>query len=359
MSNFPCSGCSADLQYSPEDGVLECPYCGAKTEITVPSGDTSNSDVPAEVVEYDLESALRVAPKGWASEVKEFECKNCSAVTTVEPHVTATVCAFCGTNQLEVQPIAKEDFIRPESLLPFRIEEGTARDSFLVWVKSLWFRPNDLKRLAKLDGLKGLYVPIFTFDMKSYTEWQAEAGFHYYVSVSDGKGGTRRQRRTRWEWRSGDVRLDFDDWLVSASTGLEQDLFDGLLPFDTNELVPYDTRYLAGFIAERYQHDLASSWARGESGMDEHIGSAVVRDIPGDTYRNLSSQTKKWDKTFKHCLVPVWISAYRYKEKTFHYAVNGVTGKMHGTAPWSWIKITLAIVSVALAGYGLVVFSEQ
>lgn len=354
MSNFPCSGCSADLQFSPGQGQLECPYCGAITEIEAPVVGDEGSGIPAEVVEYDLESALRSAPTGWASEVKEFECKHCSAVTTVEPHVTATACAFCGTTQLEVQPVAAEDFIRPESLLPFAIEEKTAKSSFLVWVKSLWFRPNDLKRLAKLDGLKGLYVPVFTFDMKSYSEWQAEAGFHYYVSVPDGKGGTRRERRTRWEWRSGDVRLDFDDWLVSASTGLSQELFEGVMPFDTNGLVPYDTRYLAGFIAERYQIDLAASWSVGESGMDSKIGSAVVNDIPGDTYRNLKSHTKKWDKTFKHCLVPVWISAYRYKEKTFHYVVNGVTGTMHGTAPWSWIKIGLAVLGV-IGAVGLLV----
>ena len=178
MSNFPCSGCSADLQFSPGQGQLECPYCGAVVTIDTPTvdgdggGGETPSDVPAEVVEYDLESALRSAPTGWASEVKEFECKNCGAFTTVEPHVTATSCAFCGTNQLEVQPTAVEDFIRPESLLPFAIEEKKAKSSFLVWVKSLWFRPNDLKSMARLDGLQGVYVPVWTFDMKTSTDWQ-------------------------------------------------------------------------------------------------------------------------------------------------------------------------------------------
>jgi len=60
----------------------------------------------------------------------------------------------------------------------------------------------------------------------------------------------------------------------------------------------------------------------------------------------LTQSTQTWDETFKHCLVPVWISAYRYKEKTYHYVVNGVTGKMNGTAPYSWIKISLAILAV-------------
>lgn len=346
MSNFPCSGCNADLQFSPGDGELECPYCGSTTAIEsmAPEG-----LAPAAVIEYDLESALQNAPVGWASEVVEFQCKNCSAFTAVEPHVTATSCAFCGTNQLEIQP-TKEDMLRPESLLPFAIDKDQAKDSFGTWVKSLWFRPNDLKTTSRLDGLKGVYIPIFTFDMKSSTDWNAQAGFHYYVTVTGSDGKSRRQRRTRWEWRSGNVRRSFDDWLVAASSGLSQELFTGLLPYDTSALVPYQTQFLAGFIAERYQISLDDAWQIGRSGMGSVIRDDVVSDIPGDTYRSLSMDTETWDKTFKHCLVPVWLSAYRYKEKTFHYVVNGVTGKMNGTAPYSWVKITLAV----LLGMGVV-----
>ena len=105
MSNFPCSGCNADLQFSPGQGELECPYCGSKTSI---ESAAEEGEAPAAVIEYDLESALRDAPVGWASEVVEFQCKNCSAFTAVEPHVTATSCAFCGTNQLEVQPTSED-----------------------------------------------------------------------------------------------------------------------------------------------------------------------------------------------------------------------------------------------------------
>jgi Zn finger protein HypA/HybF involved in hydrogenase expression len=346
MSNFPCSGCNADLQFSPGEGELECPYCGSTTTI---ESTAKEGEAPAAVIEYDLESALQNAPVGWASEVVEFQCKNCSAFTAVEPHVTATSCAFCGTNQLEIQP-TKEDMLRPESLLPFAIEKDQAKDSFGTWVKSLWFRPNDLKSTSRLDGLKGVYIPIFTFDMKSSTDWNAQAGFHYYVTVTGSDGKSRRQRRTRWEWRSGNVRRSFDDWLVEASSGLSQELFTGLLPYDTSALVPYQAQFLAGFIAERYQISLDDAWQIGRSGMGSVIRGDVVSDIPGDTYRSLTMDTETWDKTFKHCLVPVWLSAYRYKEKTFHYVVNGVTGKMNGTAPYSWVKITLAV----LLGMGVV-----
>lgn len=346
MRTITCSGCSADLEWSPGARTLECPYCGTQTEVTPPD----ESPVPKQVVEYDLDAALAMVPRGWGGQVVEFKCSQCGAFSAVEPHITVTSCAFCGTTQMEVQPV-DDDVIRPESLLPFSFEKKRARQGFTGWVKSLWFRPNDLRKKAKLDGLKGVYAPVFTFDMKSSTDWNAQCGFYYYVTVSDGKGGTKQERRTRWEWRSGNVRRHFDDWMVIASTGLTQELFNGLLPYDTQGLVPYDKRYLAGFIAERYQLDLHDSWSIGREEMEDVIDAAVQGDIPGDTHRLLTQTTQTWDETFKHCLVPVWISAYRYKDKSYHYVVNGVTGKTNGTAPYSWVKISLAVlVSAGILG---------
>ena len=337
--SYPCAGCNADLKWSPGDGQLVCPYCGTANDL----GGTEQSQV---VEEEDLGSMLAAAPVGWSAEVSEFKCGQCGAFTTVEPHVTVSSCAFCGTTQLDLQP-QEGEVLQPKSLLPFAVERSMARRGFGAWVKSLWFRPSDLKRMARLDALKGVYIPVFTFDMKTRTPWTATAGHHYYVNVPDGKGGTRRERRTRWVPASGTIRRDFDDWMVPATSGLSHELFKGLLPYDTSALVPYDSRYLAGFVAERYQINLETAWDTGRSEMAGVIHSLVVSDIPGDTYRNLDYDIRAWDKTFKHCLVPVWIAAYRYKDKVYRYLVNGVTGARHGTAPYSWVKITGAVLAVA------------
>jgi hypothetical protein len=351
----PCAGCGADLQWSPGDGDLKCLYCGTTTEVM-------HSEQTAAIVEHDLYAALMSAPKGWGQEVNEFRCTSCGAFTAVEAHITATECAFCGTTQMEVQPI-EEDVLRPESLLPFAIEKKTAKSGFAKWTKTLWFRPNDLKLRAKMDGLAGVYVPIWTFDALTDSDWNAEAGFHYYVTVSytdsQGNSKTRQEQRTRWEWRNGRVKRRFDDWLVQASFGLSQELFEGLLPYDTSGLVPYSTQYLAGFVAERYQMSLEDGWGVGKQGISAVVRAACANDVPGDTYRNLDVSTRWSHETFKHCLVPVWMSAYRYKDKVYHYVVNGVTGKMHGTAPYSVLKILGAILLGAAILAGLYYWSEQ
>ena len=161
--SYPCAGCNADLKWSPGDGQLVCPYCGTANDL----GGTEQSQV---VEEEDLGSMLAAAPVGWSAEVSEFKCGQCGAFTTVEPHVTVSSCAFCGTTQLDLQP-QEGEVLQPKSLLPFAVERSMARRGFGAWVKSLWFRPSDLKRMARLDALKGVYIPVFTFDMKTRTPW--------------------------------------------------------------------------------------------------------------------------------------------------------------------------------------------
>jgi hypothetical protein len=54
------------------------------------------------------------------------------------------------------------------------------------------------------------------------------------------------------------------------------------------------------------------------------------------------------DQTFKHVLAPVWLMTYVYGGRTYQVVVNGVTGVIAGSRPWSWIKITLLVIIVLL-----------
>lgn len=79
--------------------------------------------------------------------------------------------------------------------------------------------------------------------------------------------------------------------------------------------------------------------------MRGEIRAACAHQVPGDTHRNLQVQTVFSALAYKNALLPVWIAAYDYRGKPYRFLVNGVTGKCTGTAPWSWIKVTLAILA--------------
>jgi len=53
-------------------------------------------------------------------------------------------------------------------------------------------------------------------------------------------------------------------------------------------------------------------------------------------------------------LLPVWIGAYRVKEKLYRVVLNGQTGELTGKAPISWLKI-LAAAAIILGAIGCLV----
>ena len=301
-----------------------------------------NVDAPAgSIDEKPVDAALR-APRdlGWGAERKVVACKRCGAHTTFDAHVAASSCAFCGTAAVVEAPPAA-NVARPEGLLPFRISQESALQSFRKWLHGLWLRPNDLKRTARMNSIHGAYIPFWTFDAATYSRWQAEAGYYYYVTVNN-----KRERRVRWEPADGTKQLFFDDVAVPASRGIDASICQRIEPFPTAELTPYDPRYLSGFLAEENAVDLPEALETAKERMRDSIRSECAQDVPGDTHRNLQVQTTFSALAYKNCLLPIWVAAYDYHGTPYRYLVNGVTGKSDGTAPWSWVKITFLVLTL-------------
>ena len=116
--------------------------------------------------------------------------------------------------------------------------------------------------------------------------------------------------------------------------------------FPTDTLVPYDPGYLAGWTVERYQIDLVAAAERSRQQMNAAAArSCAAQQVPGDTYRNLVVDATFSDQTFKHILAPVWLLTYVYGATSYQVVVNGVTGTIAGSRPWSWIKVTLLVLA--------------
>ena len=345
---FPCSQCGAQLDFDPIQNALVCKHCG--NVVPIPA-------TKAEIKEYRIEEGLLAErAEGWGTETKSYKCKSCMATVTVEPNVVSTECPFCGSNQVFALEESSK-VIKPESLIPFKVDQDTAVAKFRKWLGGGWFRPNALKRIASgaQAQLHGIYLPFWTFDALTSSWWEAEAGHYYYETerytvVENGKRVTRTRqvRKVRWEHASGTHQQFFDDVLVYATKSVDQKILQKLYPFDTKALTPYQPAYLSGWAAEEYQIQIKEGWTMGQQIMNDEIRSACTRKIPGDTYRNLTVDTAYTNVTYKHVLFPVWIASYRYGGKVYHFMVNGQTGEVQGQAPISWIKVLIAIVIVLI-----------
>ena len=350
---FPCSQCGAEVEFDPAAAAPRCRWCGAVLAPPVAAA-------PPEELELAAWLA-RAAAEAATVERLAVRCGRCGAESSSEPNVTATRCPFCGS--AVVAAAASRRLIRPAALLPFAVDAGRAQETFRRWLAGLWFAPSALKRMAhRVGALVGVYVPFWTFDAATTSTYEGERGddvtVHEPVTVVEAGRRVTRSRavtRTRWSGVSGTVSRRFDDVLVPASTSLPDGLVDGLQPWDLGALVPYDDAYLAGFRAESYSVALPAGFERAKSAMAVTIREDVARDIGGDHQRVHRVETRHDDVTFKHVLLPVWLAAYRFRDRTFRFVVNARTGEVQGERPWSWVKISLAVL-VGLAVL-LLVFS--
>jgi len=279
--------------------------------------------------------------------------------------VVASKCPFCGAPIVATAQSHKQ--IKPKAVLPFIISRERASAAFRQWVSSLWFAPSELARTAERSGIDGAYIPAWTYDSDTDSQYTGQRGDDYWDTETyterDANGNsvtrTRQVRRTRWSWVSGDVSNKFDDVLVLASNSLPRKIAERLEPWDLKNLVPYRDEYLSGFVAESYQVDLPQGFEVAKGIMDGFIRQSICRDIGGDHQRIDSVNTRYENVTFKHTLLPVWISAYRFHERVFRFLVNARSGEVQGERPYSVWKIVLLILAIVLIIGGIVLIASH
>ena len=235
------------------------------------------------------------------------------------------------------------------------VNRQQAEKAYILWLGKIWWAPFGFKKdVQSNEKLSGVYIPYWTYDSDTFSAYTGERGDDYtvmesYTTVENGKTVTRQRpvTRTRWTFVSGNVSHFFDDVLVIASNTLPRNKTEKLEPWDLKNLVPFDEAFLSGFRTECYQVDLKKGLDYAKVRMKKYIETLVQQDIGGDHQRIHSVNTNYSNLTFKHILLPIWISAYRYENKPYRYLVNGRTGEVQGEYPVSVLKIILTILAIA------------
>ncbi|MER7004269.1 hypothetical protein ABT297_14665 [Dactylosporangium sp. NPDC000555] len=353
QSQYPCAGCGANVEFAPGTNVLKCPYCGHETVL---------QSTGARVREHDYLNFISLPRKPVAMLAKNvFVCRNCGAQT--ESDAISDRCRFCTAPV--VAQLNPQDLVVPEAVLPFVLDRRRLREALGKWASSRWFAPSGLKKVTEAESAKSMYLPHWTYDTRTVSDYVGQRGEHYYVTetyTEDGQTKTRQVQKTRWHYASGTVARDFDDVLVTGTTKVSPKHLDALDPWPLLDSQPYRPEYLAGHETLRYDVEPESGLEAAKQKMAPAIESDCRHDIGGDEQRVDRIHTQYNDVTFKLMLLPVWIAYYLYAGKTYHIQVNGVTGEVAGERPYSALKIALAIIAaivVIVAVIGLYAASKH
>lgn len=329
-SNIKCQNCGANTAYDPDSGCLKCEHCG--NEVTFQSSITN---------ENALEHLFQSRHAQWDETTKVVHCQNCGAKEVVQKNEISLTCPFCGTqNVLEQNEISG---MKPTGVVPFKLSKDSAIEYILKWRMSKLFAPNEFRKKDTIENVKGVYNPSFTFDAITYTTYNGilERQETYTVNVGD-----RVETRTKYVRFpiSGTYSDSFDDILVQASSNISQNVIDKIQPFYTNDAKNYDDSFLQGFSANQYCKDGKQCWSEAKIAIDDSIRSGILSQYVYTSIISFNAQTNYTNLTYKYLLIPIYVGFNRWKEKLYNVFVNGENGKVTGKIPYSFIKISLAVL---------------
>jgi len=269
-----------------------------------------------------------------------FECQGCGASMSYDASAQTLRCPFCGSEKLAEQKDAK--VLRPQSVVPFAIEQSDALARLRQWLGSSFWRPGDLARMAVVTTLTQVYVPYWVFAARVFTYWTADSS------------QTPLGARGNWYPLSGENRGNYSGVLVGASSVLTPAETHAICPFDLAAAVPPEQVDLENVVYEQFRVQRKYARPLAQQGLEGLERQACTKSVPGRC-RNLKVNVRVEGLTGDPVLVPVWIMAYRYRDQLFRFLVNGQTGQCTGTAPTSYLKIAAVIGIAAAAIIGILI----
>lgn len=336
---FKCHGCGANMQYNPTTQKLVCEHCGSEVDITADSN----------VTERDF---TELTDHKWSeTNLKTVRCDNCGATEMINQDEIATLCPFCSS------PLVIEkkciDTVRPDSLIPFEVSKDRALYECKRWLKKRFFAPSKFKKNININTIKGVYYPIWTFDSTTDTVYAGVLGKNYTTTTRDSKGNLRTEVHVRYFNVSGTRRNYFDDVTVNGAQTIPDKFLNKIQPFPKNKYVVYSSEFLAGFFANNYTIDPYTAFKTAENRMRETIRQQIIASYNADVVSYLNMNMNHVGKSFKYMLMPVYLTATKYKDKLYNQYINGSTGKVSGKAPVSPWRVTLVSVLIAAVAVGI------
>ncbi len=338
-----CGECGAELKFEAGDSRLKCPYCSHETDIAL--GELGGWSANRENDFHAGVSKMLKAHDPDMIEVHTVKCGTCAAETTLDVEVDTDECPYCGAT-LHRRDQATRKVIRAQAVLPFKVKREEAREKFFEWVRGLPDSSDDLREHARIEAaVGGVYLPFWTYDVDMVTFYDGKRGD---VSIDGGRRSV--------EWRSvcGSVQNSFDDFLLPASESLPRDLLEELEPWDLAGLMPYQEEFLSGYRVENYSVDLATGFQLAREALDAVIDRGIREDIGGEIQKITGKEIRYSRITYKHVLLPVWVSAFRYQNQLYRFLVNARTGEVQGERPeggrvnWGLVAAGVALLAAAL-----------
>lgn len=320
-----CPHCGGAVEFNVGAQRLKCPYCSAEFDIAAMQQAEDFAANQVEQINWNSQNSQWDA--GETDGMSVYACNSCGGEIVADATTGATSCPYCGN-----QVVMKGQFsgaLKPDLVIPFKLDKKAAKEALKKHFRGKKFVPKAFLAENKLDEVKGVYVPHWLFSCDAVVEasYQAEKYRHW----SDSKNNYT-ETSAYDIYRSGSI--GFDNVPVDGSTKMPDDLMESIEPFNINEAVPFNTAYLAGYLADKYDVDVNQSMGRANERIKASALNAFEDTVQGyDAVSAIGANMNVANGMYKYALYPVWILNVKWNGQTHTFAMNGQTGKFVGNIP--------------------------
>jgi hypothetical protein len=296
-NRFICPKCGGRMVYSPDGASLVCEYCSRQQALSVTT--------PGNEKDFFVAMANGAGFRKTIS-VKTFQCQGCGASFLLSPTELSATCAYCGS--VHVIALEKErELVEPDAIIPMAFDQKYASIQLVHWVEGHKISPQ-----AKVMAPRGLYLPVWTFDLIGNVPWNGLI--------------IRNKQQIPV---SGEYPAHFNDICIPGSHKMADLLSIFVDEYSLADAPAYDPRFLAGWAAEVYELTMsdaaldARQTAVGRIRRDIRVDKGNILDL-NYSPSNISITS------FRLILLPIWVTNYSFEDKSCRIVINGQTGAVHG-----------------------------
>ena len=340
LQEYKCPCCDGAIAFDAGLQRMKCPYCDTEFDVEAIRQQVEQ-DTPQE------ETAWKQEQEKWQEgEISAYVCQSCGGELIADAHTAATACPYCGNPVVLAHNVNGQ--LKPDCIIPFRLDKKAAVEALKKHLSGKPLLPRQFRDENHIREIQGVYVPFWLYDAMAAGNAQYHAtkvrnwadSRYYYTETS----------HYRIE-RAG--QLAFSGVPADGSSKMDDTLMESLEPYDLSQAVPFNSAFLAGYLADRYDQTAQDCAVRADQRIRESTADTLRGTVHGySTVTTQSCTVNIRDARTRYALYPVWLLHTRYKDKDYLFGMNGQTGKFVGDLPtdwgayWLWWFLVFIIASV-------------
>ena len=352
LQQYKCPCCDGGIEFDANAQNMKCPYCDTEFEMdTLRSYDEALKNEPQDSMQWQTQPGTQWQ-EGEKAGLRLYVCNSCGGQIVGDEQTGATACPFCDNPVVMMGQFAGD--LKPDYVIPFKLDKKAAEQALQNHYKGKVLLPKVFKDQNHIQEIKGVYVPVWLFD--------ADADAHVRYKATRTRVWSDSNYRYTETSHYAVVRagaIGFERVPVDGSSKMDDTLMESIEPYDFSQAVDFQTAYLSGFFADRYDVDAESSIQRANDRIRKSTEDAFASTVTGYTsVVPVQSNIQLQNGSAKYALYPVWLLNTQWNGQKFTFAVNGQTGRIAGDLPmdkgafWKWLiglfgGITAAVLGIA------------